>query len=330
MSPTRARAASTRPRPRNSLLAGAVALATVAAGAVTTAADGASQAEGSTRAAVTSQRCLAPKPPSGAKTRFGISLGAKPTLTDDLRTEQGRFGHLSIVRLYDAGLPPSNAWERRKTQLKTRQMITSFRLAPAKVLAGTYDRDLRRFFRTAPTKQAIYWSYIHEPEPEIDAHRFTAAQYRKAWQHISRIAGSFCRSNLYPTLILTGWTADRHSGRSWRDYFAGSRYVSVLAWDPYNKAVGTPSSYRKPSAVYGAVVKASKASGMPWGLAETGTARTPADSSGKGRAAWIRKIGHYLKKKHPLFVSYFQSTNRGDFELRDTPSVTAYREVVHS
>ena len=78
------------------------------------------------------------------------------------------------------------------------------------------------------------------------------------------------------------------------------------------------------------MVRASRKAGKPWGIAETGTARTAADSSGKGRARWIRKMGRYLKRKHPLWVLYFQSTRNGDFELRDAPSVRAYRHVIHS
>ncbi|MFN8195876.1 MAG: hypothetical protein U0R80_16560 [Nocardioidaceae bacterium] len=276
-----------------------------------------------------SAACLAPTPAKLADPHFGVSLSANPTLADDRATEQRRFGRLPIARIYDPSIPPSNAWERRKPQLKGMSVITSFRMAPQEVLAGRYDSQLRQFFATAPRKRDVFWSYFHEPEPNIDAGQFTARQYRRAWRHIATIAGSLCRPRLYPTLILTGWTAESASGRSWRDYYAGDRFVSVLGWDPYNQAVGTPRTYRAPRDVFGAVVRASHRSGKPWGLAETGTARVSGDG-GAGRARWIARSGRYLMRKDPLFVSYFQSTNKGDFELRDSPSIRAYRKLVQS
>lgn len=272
-------------------------------------------------------RCMSPVP-AGGKTVFGVYIGATPTLADDRATEEARFGRLHVARIYDPGLPPDNAWERRRTQLSGMQIMTSFRMPPRQVLAGVYDAKLRRFFKSAPRKRAIYWNYYHEPEAPILAGEFTAKQYRRAFRHIARIAGSLCRKNLYPTLILTGWTSEPASGRDWHTYSPGSRFISVLAWDPYNQAVGSPRTYRKPAQIFGNAVRLSRAAGKPFAIAETGTARTPADSSGTGRAAWIRATGRYLRSAGALFVTYFQSTNRGDFELRDRPSIKAYRAFV--
>lgn len=274
-----------------------------------------------------SKACLAPTPPAQT-TRFGVYLSASPTLAADRRREQRRFGPMTVMRLFDPSIPPANAWERRTKQLRGMQIATSFRMPPAQVLAGKYDAALRHFFKTAPRNRAIYWSYYHEPEPDILAGKFTEAQYRDAFKRIVTIAGRLCRANLYPTLILTGWTADPASGRDWRTYSPGDDYISVLGWDPYNQAVGVPRSYRSADAVFGDVVAVSAQAGKPWAITETGTARTKADPSGKGRAKWLTQIGNYLLDRGPLFVTYFQSRNRGDFELRDRPSVRAYRRLV--
>jgi hypothetical protein len=321
-----------RPLPRlarTALGGGALVVAMLVTPTVATSTPASAAASAPTTSRISS-RCLSPKPNTKRPTRFGINLNPSPMLSDDLETEQARFGHLSIVRTYDDGIPPWNAWEIRAPQLKRRTIVTSIKVPPAEVLAGKYDKDFRHYFRTAPRKPKIYWAYFHEPEQEVKAGDFTTRQYRRAWRHIARIAGKFCRPNLYPTLILTGWTADPASDWNWRDYYPGKRFISVIAWDPYNQAVGTPSSYRRPADVYGAVVRASRRSGKPWAIAETGTARTAADRSGEGRARWIRKMGRYLKRKHPMWVIYFQSTRNGDFELRDAPSVKAYRHVIHS
>lgn len=281
------------------------------------------------RADPSTKACRAPRPSARTSPKFGVSLSPTPTYADDVATEERRFGRLSLVRVFDPSIPPANAWERRKPMLKGKSIVTSFRVPPGEVLDGKYDAELRRFFRTAPTNREIFWTYIHEPEPEIIAGRFTPRQYRQAWRHIAGIAAGFCKPNLYPTLILTGWTADPASKRDWRTYFPGKHSISVIAWDPYNQAVGTPATYRRPKDVFGSVVRASRSSGLPWGIAETGTARVAGDP-GPGRARWITRMGNYLTKRNPVFVSYFQSTNRGDFELRDDPSIAAYRAFVRS
>lgn len=279
------------------------------------------------QAQLAAKACLAPVPPA-QRTRFGVYLSASPTLAADRKREEKRFGAMTVMRLFDPSVPPSNAWERRTKQLRGMQIATSFRMPPSRVLAGKYDAALRHFFKTAPRDRAIYWTYYHEPEPDILAGKFTAAQYRDAFRHIGAIAGSLCRSNLYPTLILTGWTADPASGRDWTTYYPGDTYISVLGWDPYNQAVGVPARYRTPEEVFGDVVRISTGAGKPWAVTETGTARTKADKSGRGRARWLTSIGSYLLDRDALFVTYFQSVSTADFELRDRPSVRAYRRLV--
>ena len=243
---------------------------------------------------------------------------------------KSKFGSFKVARVFDPGIPPSNAWERRGAALANMQVVSSFRVPPRDVIAGKYDAQLRQFFSTVPANVQLYWNYYHEPEPLIANGTFTAAQYRAAWQRIAGIAGSLCRPNLYPTLILTGWTADPASHRNWRDYYPGDAFVSVLAWDPYNQAVGVPTSYRAPQVVFDDVIAISQQTSKPWALAETGTARMSSDAAGTGRAAWITAAGSYLKSHHALWVSWFQSTVKGDFELRDQPGITAYAALVRT
>ncbi len=137
-----------------------------------------------------------------------------------------------------------------------------------------------------------------------------------------------CHSNLYPTVILMGWTAMPASKLDWTDYYPGSSYVSVLGWDPYNGANGDATSYKSAASIFDPVVAASKSVGKPFGIAETGTVRIPGDSAGTGRAAWLKSAAAYLKTNKAVFTTYFQSTNKGDFELRDAPSVSAWKTVM--
>jgi hypothetical protein len=264
--------------------------------------------------------------------RFGIGLSTSdaPNVGVDLKEEERRFGtHIPVVRTWDTGMPRADAWKQRSEWFGQRWVVTSIKLRPQEVLSGRHDSALRHYFDTAPTKQPIFFSYFHEPEDEVKRGEFTPQQFRQAFRRIIGIAAEACNPNLYPTLVLMSWTAEPASGLDWRDYYPGKRFVSVLGWDPYNGANGYASSYRSPQSIFGDVVRASRKAGKPFGVAETGSVRIPGDSSGTGRAAWLRKVDRYLTKKDAAWVTYFQSTNKGDFELRDAASIAAWREAMN-
>ncbi|CUR55123.1 exported hypothetical protein [metagenome] len=266
----------------------------------------------------------------GRKTRFGANLSTHGvSLADAVRTSDRQFGRMGAVRVFDPTVPPSNTWKRRAGALRKRSIVTSFRMPPQQVIAGVYDAQMRRFFNRAPENAKVFWSYYHEPEPQIDAGVFTYRQYRLAWRHLVNLARGACNPKLFPTLILTGWTAERASGRSWRDYYPGRRYISVMGWDPYNSASRAPSSYVRPVDLFRSVSRASRAAGKPMGIAETGS-RIVAGDNGAGRAKWLRRLGTYFSNRDAAFVTYFNSigTSGADYRLRDRPSINAWDDVV--
>ena len=271
----------------------------------------------------------APEPPSG--TVFGSSLGQSSsggTREEALAREECRFGSLGTVRLFDDALPSS--WSSLET-FKGKSLVISFRPPPADVLAGTFDEALLAWFKAAPRDQETYWSYVHEPEAEIARGTFTAADYRAAWQHIARLEDQAGNEHLHSTLILMGWTVNPASKLDWKDYYPGDSYINVLAWDPYNDAgsVAGPSTYPDPATVFGDVIAVSKAAGKPFGIAETGSRLIPSDPGGEGRAAWLTKVGAYLKDHKALFVAYWDSAvGVGDYRLTDAPSAAAWRKLV--
>lgn len=266
-------------------------------------------------------------------TRYGMSLSASDggDMGDDLRQEVRRFDtRIPVIRTFDTGMPRSNAWEQRREWFGKRWNITSLKLSPQSVLSGRHDSALRHYFKTAPRDVPIFYSFFHEPEDDVKRGDFTARQYRRAFRHVVNIASSFCRSNLYPTLILMNWTANPSSGLNWRSYYPGGDYVSVIAWDAYNGANGYARTYRAPKDIFGHTVAASRSVGKRFAIAETGTVRINGDSDGSGRAEWLRKVNTYLTNKNAAWVSYFQSLRNGDFELRDRPSVGRWARVMES
>jgi len=191
-----------------------------------------------------------------------------------------------------------------------------------------YDAELRAYFAEAPANQTIYWSYIHEPEPLIASGSFTAAEYLTAWQRIAGFEREACRSNMFATLILTGWTADPRSGRSWTTYYPGDSIIDVMAWDPYNGASDPDRNYyASADEMYSKVVQASAVAGKPFGIAETGSRLVPGDA-GPGRAAWLNEVGTYLDRSGAVFVTYFQAYRDGAWWLADAPSQAAWSAMV--
>lgn len=262
-------------------------------------------------------------------TTFGTSLSTShQTIEEALRGERAKFGPLPVVRVFDPGLPPPDAWSRRGRVLSGVDTVTSFRAAPAAVLSGAHDRRLRRFFTSAPHTRDIYWSFNHEPEPEIAAGEYTAREYRAAWRHIAFLADSVCNRRLHATLILTGFTTNPISRRDWRDYYPGGRVVDVLAWDIYNGALRRASQYQDPAIVFGPAAIISSEAGKPFAITEMGTVETPDDPSGLGRARWLARSGAYLASQNAVFVTYFDSLRDGAFLLSDQPSIAAWRRLV--
>lgn len=266
---------------------------------------------------------------SSSRTLFGTSLSsADGSLKEALAKNDALFGRLPVVRQFDPTVPPPGAWSRR-TFLADRTLVVSFREHPADVLAGKHDAAILAHFRSAPRSKPIFWSYFHEPEPHVANGDFTLAQYRAAWRHVVDLVGTLCRDNLYPTLILTGWTTEPASKRSWRDYYPGGAHISVVAWDPYNFATTIPTLYKDPATLYASVVKASRESGKPWGIAETGSALVPGDD-GTARAAWLDKVARYFRDKGAAWVTYFQSNRDNEFRLFDEPSRSTWAKWVRS
>ncbi len=273
------------------------------------------------------RRCR-PRLPAGG-TRFGASLSTSgQTIDQAVAGARAKYGPLPVVRVFDPGLPPPDAWARRGAVLHGVDTVTSFRARPARLLSGALDARLRRFFATAPRSREVYWSLDHEPEPEIAAGEYTAARFRAAFRHVAALARSVCNPHLHATLILTGFTARPVSHRDWRAYYPGRDSVDVIAWDIYNGATGDATRYQDPAVVFGPAVLTSELAGKPFAIAEVGTNRIPGDSRGRGRAGWLVRSGAYLRAQGALFVTYFDSTRDGHFLLDDPPSMHGWRALV--
>lgn len=269
--------------------------------------------------------CDAP-PPKG--TIFGANAwDVGKSMPEALQEIDTAFGRVPVVRHFSSGMPLS--WKgTAASQLKGRTLVTSFKIKPSEITSGRHDAFFRDWFATAPSNQTIYWSYYHEPENNINAGEFTAAQYRAAWSRLGKIADEACRPNMYATLILTEWTMNSGSKRDYRTYDAGKDAVDVIAFDPYY-AMWHPTRdyYETPEKLLEHIVVKMKADGRPWAIAELGT-RIVVGDDGRGRAAWLKAVGDYAKRNNALWVTYFNAIGNADWRLRDSQSKAAWKSLV--
>ena len=198
-------------------------------------------------------------------------------------------------------------------------VVVSFKAPPADIIAGKDDAYLSAWFKSIPSTRTVWWSYWHEPEDDIEAGRYTAAQYRAAWEHLIALAPK--RSTLRPTLILMGFSLFKKS-RVISSYVP--KGLDVLAWDSY--LTGTHKTLEnvieKPKSV-------SDSYGLGFGIAETAVA-SGYNLSGMDHAQTVRELAHGLRTRAAgaaQFVTWFESNKSdGDWRIRPFGSaVSAWR-----
>lgn len=265
-------------------------------------------------------------PSAGAaatSTRFGVAVQRQSgeTYAQAVQRAVGTYGELGVIRRYYSGLPAS--WPTIEQAVGSIPVVVSFKANARAVTSGRYDDRLRSWFAAAPTDRPTYWVYFHEPEDNIAAGSFTAAQFRAAWKHVYALAAEAGNPQLRATLTLMCYTLET---RNWRDYFAGAQYVDILAWDCYNKRMAS-DRYGDPAGLFSQAIETTQDAGLPVAIAEFGAMLLRRDD-GSSRAEWLTQCARYLADHHAVFVSYFDTDVHGDFRLLDKPSQQAWRAVV--
>lgn len=264
--------------------------------------------------------------PYAADTVFGSTVSRLPgeTRADALARIDQAYGPVPLVRVYASELPPS--WRLLQQQLGDVDIVISFKAQPARVLSGALDDRLRQWFANASSGRDTYWTYFHEPEDDVEAGEFTAAEFRQAWEHVAGLAAAEDDPSLHATVVLMCYTVNDGSGRDYRDYLPSVDQLDVLAWDCYNHG-SDRGVYTDPQALLQRSVAASRDVGVAWGVAELG-ARLAVGDDGTGRAAWLGAVGEYARNEGARFVTYFDADIGADFRLDDAPSIQAWRALV--
>ena len=260
------------------------------------------------------------------RTAFGMAFQARPgqSYLETRRHMDRRFGRLDVIRYFHPG--PPGPWSNTRRNVGKRPIVISFKIHPRQVIAGSYDSQLRTWFRQAPDNRRTWWSYQPEPEDDIEAGQYSAREYRRAWHRISRLEKSVHNKQLHSTLTLMCWTLNPLSGRHFKSYYPGRKRIDVLSWDCYNWAHDR-GYYAAPRTIFGKAIKRSKKMGDRFGVAETGSPLVGQDPR-RHRARWLLRLGRYLRHHHAAFATYFHVRTGVDYRLRDRASARAWRRLV--
>lgn len=267
--------------------------------------------------------------PAVPATLFGQSVQLQPGETYPAalaRLESTYRAPLGVVRMFQS-TPDARVFG----VLGGRSGIISFRPAPADVLDGAYDDQLRAFFAAAPTDRPTWWSYFHEADVAWSQGNLPdLVQFRAAWTHIAQLARAAGNPQLRATAILVGWTASPYSRRDVRWFLPDdTSLVDVLAFDNYNSAATDAGSYGDAAATIATDKAAADSIGVRFGVAEY--ASVIAGSDYVGRADYLRQFAQAAGSSGAAFVSYWNSNGYGtspEYRLLDPAGQLAEHDVL--
>ena len=260
--------------------------------------------------------------------RFGFTTPTSGSMTTGQAVDRqiARYGP-GIIRRYYNRFPAS--WSTLNQQGHGLPVNVSFKMTPQSVLAGKYDASLTAWFKAAPTDRTTWWSYMPEPEDDIAAGQYTAAQFRAAYSRVAGLERRASNPRLVSTLTLMAYTAGscgKGSTRNILDYWPGATNVDLIAYDCSNWGwkVG---QYTEPSVMLKGARTAAAKLGKPWGLGEF-ESRLLSGDTGTRRAAWLKAVASYVVNNGGRFACYFDEKRSVDFRLNDTKSQASWASVV--
>lgn len=131
------------------------------------------------------------------------------------------------------------------------------------------------------------------------------------------------------TAATTTTTGKIKGDGDWRLWWPGSGLGST--WDCYADTWG--DRYPNVQEIFRIPLEAAEGTGQPLYIAEFGGVKMPSDTTGAGRAAWIRDAVAYLRERRRVrYVAWWCELGTGgrDFRLLDKPSADAWRAAITS
>lgn len=227
---------------------------------------------------------------SPRKPLIGFSSSSSRTTTLDAK--RSVYGPSGIVRRFSSDLPSAALLPEDGTPVALSYKIPD-PVALEATLKAARDRGISGF-----------WTWHHEPEDNFT----TAAQraeFRETWLRLlDAVETHVPDATLEPMVILMAWTLNPKSGRDWHEF--DPREDLPIGFDLYN-----PSNVPF-------VLEWAEQTGRGFAIPEIGALGTDAQ-----RYARLEAMVPSILSGDPLFVTYFDSTNGGDYPLNGYPLAAA-------
>jgi hypothetical protein len=331
-----------------------VSLALLVAAAVAAPVAGTAAAGAATPATVTGWNVNSTTPivNGGAVVTAAAAAHPKPLIggySSDTSWYDSTIGAATIYRQYDTSGFHFTTWQASYMSTRAGSAATDLSLAipPAQLASGSYDARLWTFIRTTP-KDLIVTNF-HEPEDNIEAGQFTAAQYRAAIARLATIVHGVNKEdggNRRVSTILMVDTLNGFKGRNPQNYWpgydsTGKPYVDVLSFDTYawphaTNTPGVPAGYTDgvnwltSAQLLDPVIAYAASQHVRWMVSEFGFLEDIHNPAHKGNA--IIDFVNYARLHDAVAVEYWDNAGRrADWHLRfSSTAVQSWKAAVHS
>lgn len=179
--------------------------------------------------------------------------------------------------------------------------------------------QLVSLFSAAPAGRDFVYCPWHEPEDDVAAGSFTAAQLRAAYALV-RQAATQVGPHIKVAVILMGYTWQAVSGRNPETYIPADADFDYLLTDTYFAGtIGQPVS-AIPTA-FDAQLATAAAHGKAWGIGECGIGQKV---TGQARLDAVTSLAATIKAKGGAFGLYFATGTTSQWWL-DSAGVAAWK-----
>jgi hypothetical protein len=299
----------------------------------------------------TAARAAAKQPSSGAALAAAAASMPKPLLggyTRDPAWYAANVGPTFIRRCYDAAFSYPT-WQ-QTAAFKTFGAVPqdySFQLPPSDVASGVADAKLRTFLATTP-KDLILTNY-HEPEPWVDAGKFSAADFRASIVRLStlvRAQNALDGGKRRVSVVLIYNTVYGFKGRDPLSYWPGRdpngvNYADLISFDTYalphnTNTPGVPVGFtdgvkwQSAKVLLDPSIALAKQIGSPWMLSEVGILEDVTSPTHKGQA--MTDVVNYARLHGAVTVEYWDAVgSRADWQLRNgANAISAWKAIVNA
>ncbi len=236
-------------------------------------------------------------------------------------------GPAEIYRNFDSGFhyPTWATTQARALHPNAPRYDYSFNIPPAQAVAGLWDARLRTFVRSTPINTIL--SIWHEPEQEIEAKLFSAADFKAMMVRFKGIvteANALDGGTRLVSVVLMVSTFTGFKNRNPDTYWPGLEGADLIAVDAYGSPTRnsvTPPGYtngrnwRTGDVLLTPVYNFAVSKGAQWGVSEFGYLVDTTNFDHKAQA--ISQAVAFARENDAVMFEYFDSFgSRGDWRLR--------------